>query len=211
MVKVAAEKALIHIVRGKGGFGYTGKDRGGLSGVGVLCMQLMGAAKDGEVSKTMAFLDECTYSFENWEEQPYKGGSPVYYRYYVTQAKFHSGGERWKDWNRQFESELARRQVVLNKAATGPDGTMQDVGYGDSPSKSEHHQAGGSPGKTVNYEKGVKIEGTTTDGERIQDTCLSALQLMVYYRDLPTYKALNLADADIASTEEKQIEIRITR
>ena len=51
----------------------------------------------------------------------------------------------------------------------------------------------------------------TTEGARIQDTCLSALQLMVYYRYLPTYKALDLADASLTAPVEKDVIISITR
>lgn len=195
-----------------GGFGYTDKGRGGLSGVGVLCMQLLGAAKETEVGSTLAYLDACGYSFEDWEKQPYNGGSPVYYWYYITQAMFHSSRERWDRWNAKFQPELIRRQVVVKNAVEDAAGDRRDIGYWDSPSKSEHIMAGGASDKAVRYEKGVPVEGTTTLGARVQDTCLSALQLMVFYRYLPTYKTpkevIVEAPPEIATAD---VNIKITR
>ena len=44
----------------------------------------------------------------------------------------------------------------------------------------------------------------------MQDTCLSALQLMVYYRYLPTFKTPEVvADADVAVEDENEVEIKI--
>ena len=193
-----------------GGFGYTDKTPTGLSGVGVLCLQLLGAAKDPEVGKTLSFLDACTYSFQNWQEQPYKGGSPVYYWYYITQAKFHEGGARWDKWSQVFEPELIRRQVVIDGAIADTNGVMKAIGYWDSPSTSEHTAAGGAGGTALRFEKGERIEAPTTDGARVQDTCLSALQLMVYYRYLPTYKT-PADDVQIAEAKDDDVQIKITR
>lgn len=80
-----------------GGFGYTNRGQGGLSGIGALCMQLLGAAKEPEVSKTLEYLKSCKFSFSQWDiGQPRGwGGNPVYYWHYITQAKFHNGGNDW--------------------------------------------------------------------------------------------------------------------
>ncbi len=194
-----------------GGFGYTDKGRTGLSGVGVLCMQLLGAAKENEVSATLSFLSECTYSFENWDKQPYKGASPVYYWYYITQAKFHAGGETWKSWNKQFQPELIKQQVVLKDAYKDAKGDLRDIGFWDSPSNGEHGNAGGEKGMAKHYEKGVAVQGETSDGDRVQMTCLSALQLMVYYRYLPTFQAPVAAEEVEAPAVDDDISIKITR
>ncbi len=195
-----------------GGFGYTSPARGGLSGVGVLCMQLLGAAKENEVTATLAYLDECTYSFENWNKQPYGGGgAPVYYWYYITQAKFHAGGERWKSWNKQFQPELIKQQTVLKDVYTDQEGTLRDIGYWDSPSASEHSSAGGEKSMGKHFDKGVAVQAETSDGIRVQMTCLSALQLMVYYRYLPTFQTPQVAEEVETAVEDDDISIKITR
>lgn len=163
----------------EGGFGYTSPGQGGLTGIGVLCMQLLGAANEPEARKGLAWVEQNITM--NWEE-PY-GSSPVYYWYYITQAKFHHGGSVWTKWNRDFTKALIDNQIV--EEGMGVDG--KDIGYWDSPSEHEHH-----------------------DG-RVMDTCLCALQLEVYYRYLPTYKPpqAERQEKDVAGDNDIEIDIRI--
>ena len=192
-----------------GGFGYTDKSPTGLSGVGVLCMQLLGAANEPEVAATLSYLDEMTFSFEKWKNKGF-GASPVYYWYYITQAKFHAGKDRWSSWNKQFQPELIKRQVVIKDAIADPKGKMRDIGYWDSPSNGEHGGGGGAEVQAVRWENGAEIVGKSTLGGRVQDTCLSALQLMVYYRYLPTFKTPEVvADAEIKAEEDDDVKINI--
>lgn len=170
-----------------GGFGYVSKGKTGLTGVGVLCMQLLGAGNDPDVTTSLNILSECTYSFETWQAQPYGGSSPIYYWYYITQAKFHAGRNHWKSWNRMFQPELIKRQVVIEDIYEY-EGRRRDIGYWDSPSAKEHGSAGGEKGIAIRYENGVIKQTETSDGNRVQDTTLSAMQLMVYYRHLPTFQ-----------------------
>ena len=217
-----------------GGFGYDHVGRGGLSGVGVLCMQLLGAAKEPEVERTLKFLDDCKFSFANWDQnQPWRGqNSPIYYWYYITQAKFQTGGQRWKNWNNEFAPEMIKNQQILAAVGDDPDrkqfkqfngmvvenknlyyykdqhGEWRDIGYWDSPSNDEHDgNKGGvtyeanSVGAPNRWENGVKIAApkATSDGERVQMTALCALQMMVYYRYLPTTQV---------RPEEKEPEVK---
>ena len=194
-----------------GGFGYTDKSPTGLSGVGVLCMQLLGAANEPEVAATLSYLDEMTFSFEKWKNKGF-GASPVYYWYYITQAKFHAGKDRWSSWNKQFQPELIKRQVVIKDAIADPEGKMRDIGYWDSPSDGEHGGGGGTPVEAIRWADGNQIAGKSTLGGRVQDTCLSALQLMVYYRYLPTFKTPEVvADVDVAVEDEDEVKINIIR
>jgi len=146
-----------------GGFGYCGPGHTGLSGAGAYCMQVLGAPHAMEVVKTMRFLETCTFSFTTPDQQPYGGGSHVYYWYYITQAKFHHRPETFAAWNKMFSPELCKQQMIEKNAIEGPDGNMVDIGHWESPSKSEHR------------------------GGIVQDTSLCALQLMVYYRYKPSY------------------------
>jgi hypothetical protein len=166
----------------QGGFGYTGPGQGGLTGVGVLCMQFLGAANKAECKRGLEWLDQkATF---NWRD-PW-GKSPIYYWYYVTQAKFHAGGSTWSKWNNQFSRELVMNQTVLKGAAA--DG--KDMGYWDSPAEHEHTGGNG----------------------RIMDTCLCALQLQVYYRYLPTFKTPKAIEEDedlVSDMDEIEIDITI--
>ncbi|MFC1498647.1 prenyltransferase/squalene oxidase repeat-containing protein [Verrucomicrobiota bacterium] len=131
------DEALIKAVEGfklnhdnnKGGFGYNGPKSGGLTGAGVLCMQLLGAADGPETHKGLTYLDDWKYPWD----QPPAGRRTVYYYYYVTQAKFHAGGEIWKAWNHMFANTLIDKQVTLEGA--GADGN--DIGYWEPPVEEE--------------------------------------------------------------------------
>ncbi|MEI8243623.1 MAG: prenyltransferase/squalene oxidase repeat-containing protein [bacterium] len=155
-----------------GGFGYAGSGRTGLSGAGTLCLQLLGASHAPEVRNTLKFLEGCTFSFATPDQQPYGGGSPLYYWYYVTQAKFNHSREMFAAWDRQFSPELRRTQQIEKNAIAGPDGTPVDVGHWESPAKGEH------------------------SGGTVQDTALCTLMLEVYYRYLSTSQPVE-ADPEI--------------
>jgi hypothetical protein len=104
-----------------GGFGYCGPGAGGLTGVGVLCMQLLGAGKMPEVKNGLIYLDK-NFAFD-WDDKV--GWNNVYYWYYITQCKFHAGGGVWNDWNRQFAPQLVKAQQILR--GEGIDG--KDIGF----------------------------------------------------------------------------------
>jgi hypothetical protein len=149
---------------GYGGFGYTGPGMGGLTGVGVLCMQLLGATKANEVRNGLNTLEKTTF---NWE-----GGGNFnnnYFWYYITQAKFHAGGDVWNRWNKTFSPVLVKEQTRIPKEKSGyvdHKGVPKEIGW---------------------WEMDKAITGHT-DGE-VMDTTLCALQLQVYYRYLPTFKS----------------------
>ncbi len=155
---------------------------GGLTGVNVLGLQLLGAPKSAEARQGLTWMADnadCVWS-EPW------GKRPVYYWYYATQAHFHAGGETWNRWNKQFAAALVNNQVVIPKAIEGPDGEMKDIGYWESPGKSENY------GRPYN-------------------TTLCALQLQVYYRYLPTFKAPEdiEIEAEIADDDDVKTEIAL--
>ena len=153
---------------GYGGFGYTGPDGGGtaLSGAGVLCLQFLGDTKSREYREGILGLDQAVFAWENipagWSR------SPLYYGYYITQARFQHGGESWRGWKDQFARTLVNHQTTVAAADSGyvdDEGKARDIGYWDSPSPSE----------------------LTGGNGRIMDTILSTLMLEVYYRYLPTF------------------------
>ena len=180
---------LINYDQGYGGFGYTGPAHSGLSGIGALCMQLAGDGDRPEVKKTMRMLSTAKFGWDKYDgPQPYtlsNGQSPLYFWYYMTRAFFLEGDSAFSGWNKQFLPELIRRQVVEKAAIADLKGKMRDVGYWDSPSAGENHVDGGVSFPCIRFKNGAEEAGTTTMGRRVQDTCLCALQLMVYYRFLP--------------------------
>jgi len=151
-----------------GGFGYTGGDAGGgLSPVGTLCMQLHGAGAADEVTGSVKSYDALpkwqTYDMDN----PAPGAQGLYYWYYLTQVKFHVGGETWNKWNVLFSPELVKKQHVIQKEQSGyrdHTGQPRSIGFWD---QYKGHGANEGP---------------------VFATCLATLQLEVYYRYLPTFK-----------------------
>ena len=158
------EKATKLAVRGfknngnpSGGFGYVSPGTGGLTGVGTLCMQLLGASSEPEVKKSLDLMESWLPSFD--EKGP-MGGSLQYYFYYATQAKFHAGGKRWENWNSAMKPAYVKAQQVEKNAVKDDKGRDCDIGWWTN--------------------------GDTHTDRPVMDTCLAALQLMVYYRYLPT-------------------------
>jgi hypothetical protein len=161
-----------------GGFGYTSAGVEGMTAVGTLCLQLLGAAEAREVKLSLDQMKAWKPSFD--EKEPNARGanaSPQYYYYYATQAKFHGYTEthpEWVKWNDTMKSVYVGVQRIQKNAIKDMQGKDCDVGWWEN--KDNH-----------------------TD-RPVMDTCLAALQLMVYYRNLPTTKA----DA-VALIEELQI------
>lgn len=91
--------------------------------IGILAMQLLGHAKDPEVTGGLN-------SIANWEPlwtEKHPSGWPLYTWYYTTQAFFQSGGKSWDRWNNVFA-----RMLVQNQNADGswtPTGVSEGV-YG---------------------------------------------------------------------------------
>lgn len=169
-----------------GGFGYSSPAKSGLSGAGALCMQLLGAPKASEVTAAMKFLEACTFSFATPDQQPYGGGSQVYYWYYITQAKFHHSADTFAAWNKQFSPELCKQQMIEKGAIEGPDGKMVDIGHWESPCGKAEHTAG-----------------------TVQDTCLCTLMLEVYYRYLPSFKKIDATPDEVAAVVPKADDVNI--
>jgi len=167
---------------GYGVFGYTSPANTGLTGVGVLCMQLLGQSRSPEVKNGLLSLDNTTF---NWE-----GGGTYnknYYWYYITQARFHAGGNSWDSWNKLFSPVLVNKQTVIPKAIQDAKGKMVDIGF---------------------WEMANEITGHT-DGV-VMDTALCALQLQVYYRYLPTYRTpKEIEEEVILEDKEDDIDVEI--
>ncbi len=140
-----------------GGFGYTGPGAGGLTSVGTLCMQLLGAGDEREVGKSLGLMETWKPSLETKGPM---GGSLQYYFYYATQCKFHAGGKAWENWNREMKTIYTAAQQIEKNAVKDPQGRDCDIGWWTN--------------------------GDAHTDRPVMDTCLASLQLMVYYRYLHT-------------------------
>jgi len=137
-----------------GGFGYTSPGTGGLTSVGTLCLQLLGASDARETKLSSDLMAPWKPSFA--DKANGIGDSLQYYYYYATQSKFHFGGPRWEHWNREMKAVYVAAQKIERGAVKDIAGNDCDIGWWEN--------------------------GDAHTDRPVMDTCLAALQLMVYYR-----------------------------
>lgn len=184
-----------------GGFNYcAGGAPTGLTATGCLCMQLLGYGDQQEVNAALDMMRGWLPVFEAKgglkAGGPTPGDNPQYYCYYAAQCKYQAGMcqgatpanvKSWQDWN------LAMKQVYpksMKDAGTivGIDGKPKACGFWD--------QGYNNP---------------------TMGTCLCALQLMVYYRYLPTTQTkagrVEREDApekkDVKKAKKAEVEVEV--
>ena len=184
-----------------GGFNYTaGGGPTGLTATGCLCMQLLGYGDQQEVNAALDMMRGWLPVFEAkgglTAGGPTPGTNPQYYCYYAAQCKYQAGMcqgatpanvKSWQDWN------LAMKQVYPK--------TMKDAGTIDG--------IDGKPKACGFWDQGYN---NPTMG-----TCLCALQLMVYYRYLPTTQTkagkVEREDApekkDVKKAKKAEVEVEV--
>ena len=97
-----------------GGYGYTGRNPAGglayfsLSGVGMLCNQMLGKGDSSNVRKA------AKYVLANTRLDYNSAHCDLYAHYYESQAMMQSGGKNWKQYN-----ELFRDQILQNQDTDG--------------------------------------------------------------------------------------------
>ncbi len=158
--------------KNNGSFTYTA-DGGhpGLTATGCLAMQLLGYGNQNEVSKALDFMREWHPSFDQKQMAPNLKNhcpSPQYYSYYATQCKYQAGMKPgaskadtllWQKWNAEMK-KLYPSSII-------------DAGKTKDWSGKEH--------KMGHFKNNDQFGKNPT-----MDSCFVALQLMVYYRYLPT-------------------------
>ena len=160
-----------------GGFNYTaGGDPTGLTATGCLAMQLLGYGDRKEVNDALDTMREWLPTFEKDQLKVNgrnAGVNPQYYCYYASQCKYQAGMKQgatpenlktWQDWN-----------VAMKKLYTKTINTIDG-----------EYEFEGKPHKIGYWDND---DATCKAGGRPMSTCLAALQLMVYYRYLPTTQA----------------------
>ena len=147
--------------------------------VGVVGLQYLDAGDDPIVEKTMKILDD------DWE-LPTLGSidsscCPVRGNYWATMVFFNGGGKRWKRWNQNMIDVYYQGQTIKKDAYTDMQGTKRDMGYWTC----EDMHVGTQP---------------------VTPTCWVALQLMVYYRYLPTSSKAARGVSAKPKAEESAVE-----
>ncbi len=175
-----------------GGFNYSAPGVGGLTGVGILCLQFLGESKSKEVRSSLPTLASYPFTWQEEKDEKEKaketaGKGNLYFWYYNTQAYFQEGGATWDAWNKEFSAPLVNLQKVISKDVSG---------YVDH--KGEPHDIGSWDGGPHFHDGG---EGA------VFKTLLSTLMLEVYYRYLPTFQVI--PDAEIKKELESSDDIVI--
>jgi hypothetical protein len=187
-----------------GGFTYTPTPNNnggstGLAGVGTLAMQLLGRGSEPESLNALEVMRDWKPSFDPDQVSAKKpGGSPQYYCYYATQCKYQAGMKAgalkndeitWQNWN------VAMKKLYPSLIKDLPEKVADHTGK-------EHKQG---------YFENQDAHSTRP----YMDTCLAALQLMVYYRYLPTTSVKAGADeagagGDAAQAIDKSKDVAVT-
>ena len=153
-----------------GGFNYTaGGGPTGLTATGCLAMQLLGYMNEPEVKAALDTMRPWLPSFEGTKGKPLNealpAGAPQYYCYYASQCKYQAGMcqgatpanvKTWQEWNVAMKA-LYPKEIIDDGEIEDANGKMRMTGY---------------------WKQGYN--------NPVMGTCLCALQLMVYYRYLPT-------------------------
>ena len=161
-----------------GGFNYTaGTGPTGLTATGCLAMQLLGYMNEPEVKAALDTMRPWKPSFEGSPKgtkltEGLPSANPQYYCYYASQCKYQAGMcvgatpanvKSWQDWNLAMKALYPRTMKALPDTIPGPDGKARKIAYWP-----------------------WVADNTCKAGGDTMTTCLCALQLMVYYRYLPT-------------------------
>ena len=178
-----------------GGFNYTaGSGPTGLTATGCLAMQLLGYMNEAEVKAALETMRPWLPSFEGNKgkklTEALPVGNPQYFCYYASQCKYQAGMcqgatpanvKTWQDWNVAMKALYPSTIITLPETIEGPDGKPRKIGYW----------------------KMNKAEQTCGSGGDTMTTCLCALQLMVYYRYLPTTQT-KAAKAETTGEDDKK-------
>ena len=162
-----------------GTFYYTAMQRNvnhpGLAAVGCYALQSFGY-NGKEVTQSLEYMRDWKPTFERGAithkgKRESTNYCPQYYCYYATQSKFIAGKndyanwkniQSWNNWNKQMKNLFVSKIINL-------DATVKDS------SGREHRQ-------------GYYRNDDSFSSRPYMDSCLAALQLMVYYRYYPNWR-----------------------
>lgn len=178
----------------EGSFTYCAKSRyhRGLTGVGCLAMQLLGHGSDPVVKAALEYMRDWRPAFDGAAmntKTPKDCQTPQYYCYYSTQCKYQAGMKAgaakndeisWQQWNLAMKKLYCSSIIDLEEKVPDHTGKLHRQGYFKNTDK--------------------------YTSRPYMDTCLVALQLMVYYRYLPTTQTAAGADDTGAGEEDAAVD-----
>jgi hypothetical protein len=136
-------------------------------------MQLLGSGDRPEVRSALDYMRAWRPAFDKAKvDVKSPGACPQYYCYYAAQCKYQAGmrpgatpadRQAWQEWNTGMKALYPKTIITPDETVEGPDGKPRQIGYWTN---ADAHGSGD-----------------------VMSTCLCALQLMVYYRYLPTTQA----------------------
>ncbi|MBR7179998.1 MAG: terpene cyclase/mutase family protein [Kiritimatiellae bacterium] len=200
-------KKAVHCVKTRnfsgGGFNYTaGGKPTGLTATGCLALQLLGYGSDMCVRSALDYMREWTPTFKAAElsrtPKQKNGTCPQYYCYYATQCKYQAGMKQgatksdtlnWQNWNGAMKKYYAK--------------AIKDI----------PHEVKDWTGK--GHKQGYYQNSDAHTTRPVMDSCLVALQLMVYYRYLPTTQTKaaeeihDSGDAPVDSGDDVGVDVDI--
>ena len=169
----------------------------GLAGVGTLAMQLLGRGSEPEALNALNVMRDWKPAWEsNAMAAKSPGASPQYYCYYATQCKYQAGMKAgatradelsWQQWNVEMKKLYPASIIDLPQRVKDYTGKEHRQGYFENKDKETSRP--------------------------YMDTCLAALQLMVYYRYLPTTQTRAGADEtddDATQDIDKSNDVSVT-
>ena len=186
-----------------GGFNYTaGGGPTGLTATGCLAMQLLGYMNEPEVKAALDTMRVWKPSFTGEKDKKLSEGlpthNPQYYCYYASQCKYQAGMcqgatpanvKAWQDWNLAMKQLYPKTIKTLPETIEGVDGKQKQIGYWP-----------------------MVAEETCRGAGDTMATCLCALQLMVYYRYLPTTQtkaAKAITDSEDGDKKKKKQDVDV--
>ena len=188
-----------------GGFNYTaGGGPTGLTATGCLAMQLLGYMNESEVKSALDTMRAWKPSFDPPPKgtkltAALPGSNPQYYSYYASQCKYQAGMcqgaapanvKAWQDWNLAMKQLYPKTIKALPQKIKDANGKDREMGY-------------------------WTFKDQTCGGEKntTMATCLCALQLMVYYRYLPTTQtkaaAVTTETDDSKKKKSNEVEVEV--
>ncbi|OGV34040.1 MAG: hypothetical protein A2020_01055 [Lentisphaerae bacterium GWF2_45_14] len=186
----------------EGGFSETprGKPDFGMTGVGILCLGLLGAGDSKEAKKAMTWMQKynangmktCAWRYNADVHKEYQKAftHALYTWYYQTQVIFQDSkgkGGTWNRWNRAFSNAYLQEQ--------NSDGSWL--------TPAEKYGSHLDPNKT-NAEWHYVKEYSDVKDLKIYATTQNCLTLEVYYRYLPTYRLSKSSEKKKSIVDEEE-------
>ena len=166
-------------------------------------MQLLGYMNEKEVKESLETMRAWKPSFTGEKgklNEALPTHNPQYYCYYASQCKYQAGMcqgatpanvKTWQEWNMAMKALYPRTIITLPETIEGPDGKPRKIGYWK-----------------------MVAEETCKGGGDTMTTCLCALQLMVYYRYLPTMqtkaaKAITEPEPEAQGKKSGEVDVEV--